>query len=66
MRVMTKAEDEILRDIIRLAQGDLALVDKALAIADTNEKPSLGDVVEYIKTEVLRRLKAGSGHQQPN
>lgn len=57
MRVMTKVEEEVLQDLVRLAQGDLALVEEAFAKADTEDKPDLVDVVEHIKAEVLRRLK---------
>lgn len=57
MRVMTKIEEEVLQDLVRLSQGDLALVEEALAKVDTEDKPDLADVVEHIKAEVLRRLK---------
>jgi hypothetical protein len=46
---MTKKQEQVLHRLVRLAQGDPLLVERALrATADEDKISNLGDVVTYI------------------
>ena len=49
--------DDLVGQLLVLAEGDLGLVEKALknAAADRGRAPRLGEVVQYIITAVLKR-----------
>jgi hypothetical protein len=57
MRIMTKVEEKVLDDLVRLAQGNISLVEEAFHFARTQEKPDLADVVGHIKKRVIEKLK---------
>jgi uncharacterized protein HemY len=56
MRVMSKRQKEVLQKLVRLANGDWDLVERAMREAGKGEQtPSVGDVTAYIKSATARR-----------
>lgn len=55
MPIMTRKEEEILDKLMRLAQGDPRLVERALKeCSQEKAEPDLKDIVAYIKRHVQR------------
>ena len=50
MRVMSKIQEQVLQQLVRLAKGDPLLVERALrAAGKEKEDATLSDVIAYIK-----------------
>jgi hypothetical protein len=59
MPIMTREEEEILDKLIRLAGGDLLLVERAFKeISSKSEKPDLIDIVRYIEAQKKQQPRA--------
>jgi hypothetical protein len=59
MRVMSKKQEGVLQKLIRLANGDSLLVERAIRNAGTAAKPpTLSEVVSYIKSQTTHRKRA--------
>jgi hypothetical protein len=59
MRVMSKKQEEVLHQLVRLAKGDFLLVERAMREAGREEHaPTLEDMVSYIKSATTHRRRA--------
>lgn len=59
MRVMSKKQEVILHNLLRLARGDSLLVERAIRLSgNETQAPTVDEVVSYIKSETAQKKSA--------
>jgi hypothetical protein len=66
MRLMSAEQEQMLQKLVDLAEGDIRLVEEAMALASVDEDnaPIMEDVIEYILKNLHRKdntTKAATG-----
>lgn len=59
MRVMSKKQEAVLQNLLRLARGDSLLVECAIRLSGNEaQAPSVDEVISYIKSETSQKRRA--------
>lgn len=59
MRVMSKKQEAVLQNLLRLARGDSLLVERAIRLSGNEaQAPTVDEVISYIKSETSQKRRA--------